>query len=193
MNEIVIRLDRNGAAVPGGQLLLGYAGNRNCYRLRVEQRGEWKGLTVQAHWHAPGMAGTTLVADGRLDIPAAVTARAGAGCITFEGTDGTCTVTSADVRYRVAANSGTADGTLPEVGTPAWEALVERLGAGGISAAEKRALLELLRLLAAGNAAAMAAYEALAALWDTPQPPEENVFAVLGRALLGTMKLGRNE
>ena len=29
MNEMTIRLERNGAAaVPGGQLLLGYAGNR---------------------------------------------------------------------------------------------------------------------------------------------------------------------
>ena len=50
MNEMTIRLDRNGAAaVPGGQLLLGYAGNRGNYRLRIEQRGEWKGLTVCAH------------------------------------------------------------------------------------------------------------------------------------------------
>ena len=47
MNEMNIRLGRNGAAaVPGGQLLLGYAGNRGNYRLRIEQRGEWKGLTV---------------------------------------------------------------------------------------------------------------------------------------------------
>lgn len=46
MNEMTIRLDKNGAAaVPGGQLLLGYAGNRGNYRLRIEQRGEWKGLT----------------------------------------------------------------------------------------------------------------------------------------------------
>ena len=52
MNEMTIRLDSNGAAaVPGGQLLLGYAGNRGNYRLRIEQRGEWKGLTVCAHWH----------------------------------------------------------------------------------------------------------------------------------------------
>ena len=58
MNEMTIRLDRNGAAaVPGGQLLLGYAGNRGNYRLRIEQRGEWKGLTVCAHWHTPGYAG----------------------------------------------------------------------------------------------------------------------------------------
>ena len=50
MNEMTIRLERNGAAaVPGGQLLLGYAGNRGNYRLRIEQRGEWKGLTVCAH------------------------------------------------------------------------------------------------------------------------------------------------
>ena len=55
MNEMTIRLDKNGAAaVPGGQLLLGYAGNRGNYRLRIEQRGEWKGLTVCAHWHTPG-------------------------------------------------------------------------------------------------------------------------------------------
>ena len=36
MNEMTIRLDKNGAAaVPGGQLLLGYAGNRGNYRLRI--------------------------------------------------------------------------------------------------------------------------------------------------------------
>lgn len=52
MNEMTIRLERNGAAaVPGGQLLLGYAGNRGNYRLRIEQRGEWKGLTVCALEH----------------------------------------------------------------------------------------------------------------------------------------------
>ena len=62
MNEMTIRLDRNGAAaVPGGQLLLGYAGNRGNYRLRIEQRGEWKGLTVCAHWHTPGASAATLV------------------------------------------------------------------------------------------------------------------------------------
>ena len=33
----------------------------------------------------------------------------------------------------------------------------------------------------------------LAALWGTTQPPKENVFAVLGRAILGKMILGRNE
>ena len=43
MNEMTIRLDKNGAAtVPGGQLLLGYEGNRGNYRLRIKQRGEWK-------------------------------------------------------------------------------------------------------------------------------------------------------
>ena len=46
MNEMTIRLDkkRRGSRA-GGQLLLGYAGNRGNYRLRIEQRGEWKGLT----------------------------------------------------------------------------------------------------------------------------------------------------
>ena len=102
MNEMTIRLDRNGAAaVPGGQLLLGYAGNRGNYRLRIEQRGEWKGLTVCAHWHTPGASAATLVENGILTVPAAVTAVPGAGCLTFEGTDGSRTVTSADVRCKV--------------------------------------------------------------------------------------------
>ena len=188
MNEMTIRLERNGAAaVPGGQLLLGYAGNRGNYRLRIEQRGEWKGLTVCAHWHTSGASAATLVENGVLTVPAAVTAVPGVGCITFEGTDGSRTVTSADVRCRVCANSGTAEGTMPAPATPAWEALVGLLGTGGISAEEKQALLEVLRTLAAGNAAAMAACDRLAALWSTTQPPkpENKTTARLGLAVLG--------
>ena len=199
MNEMTIRLERNGAAmVPGGQLLLGYAGNRGNYRLRIEQRGEWKGLTVCAHWHTPGASAATLVESGFLTVPAAVTAVPGAGCITFEGTDGSRTVTSADVRCRVCANSGTAEGAMPVPATPAWEALVGLLGTGSISAEEKQALLEVLRTLAAGNDTAMDAYDRLAALWGTPQPekpdqPTDAASAVLGQAVLGKMILGRNK
>ena len=195
MNEMTIRLERNGAAaVPGGQLLLGYAGNRGNYRLRIEQRGEWKGLTVCAHWHTPGASAATLVENGFLAVPAAVTAMPGVGCITFEGTDGSRTVTSADVRCRVCANSGTAEGTMPAQNTPAWEALVGLLGTGGISTEEKQALLEVLRTLAAGNDAAMAACDRLAALWSTTQPPkpENKTTARLGLAVLGRMILGRS-
>lgn len=199
MNEMTIRLERNGAAaVPGGQLLLGYAGNRGNYRLRIEQRGEWKGLTVCAHWHTPGASAATLVENGFLTVPAAVTAVPGAGCITFEGTDGSRTVTSADVRCRVCANSGTAEGAMPAPATPAWEALVGLLGTGGITAAEKQALLKVLRTLAAGNDTAMDAYDRLAALWGTtqpekPDPPTDAASAVLGQAVLGKMILGRNK
>ena len=195
MNEMTIRLERNGAAaVPGGQLLLGYAGNRGNYRLRIEQRGEWKGLTVCAHWHTPGASAATLVENGCLTVPAAVTAVPGAGCITFEGTDGSRTVTSADVRCRVCANSGTAEGALPTPATPAWEALVSLLGAGGITTVEKQALLTVLRTLAAGNAAAMAGCDRLEALWSDPQPPkpENKTTARLGLAVLGRMILGRS-
>ena len=102
--------------------------------------------------------------------------------------------TSADVRCKVCANSGTAEGTMPAPATPAWEALVGLLGTGGgITTAEKQALLAVLRLLAAGNDAAMAACDRLATLWGNPQPPKENVFAVLGQAILGKMILGRNK
>ena len=123
----------------------------------------------------------------------------GTGCITFEGTDGSRTVTSADVRCKVCANSGTAEGTMPAPATPAWKALVGLLGTGGgITTTEKQALLAILRLLAAGNDAAMAACDRLAALWGTTQPekpdqPTNTVFAVLGQAVLGKMILGRNK
>ena len=87
---------------------------------------------------------------------------------------------------------------MPAPATPAWEALVGLLGTGGITAAEKQSLLAILRLLAVGNDAALAACDRLAALWGTtqpekPDPPTENVFAVLGQAVLGRMILGRNE
>lgn len=68
---------------------------------------------------------SSLVVDGYVAVPASVTAQPGNGCITFEGSDGTKTVTSADLRYRVSANSGTEDGTEPEPGTPAWQQLVD--------------------------------------------------------------------
>ena len=91
-------------------------------------------------------------------------------------------------------DSGTAEGTMPAPATPAWEALVGLLGTGGgITTAEKQALLTVLRMLAAGNDAAMDACDRLATLWGNPQPPKENVFAVLGQAILGKMILGRNK
>ena len=88
---------------------------------------------------------------------------------------------------------------MPAPATPAWEALVGLLGTGGgITTAEEQALLAILRLLAAGNDAAMAACDRLAALWGTTQPekpdqPTNTVFAVLGQAVLGKMILGRNK
>ncbi len=165
-------------------------GNRGNYRLRIEQRGEWKGLTVCAHWHTPGASAATLVENGVLTVPAAVTAVPGVGCITFEGTDGSCTVTSADVRCKVCANSGTAEGAMPAPATPAWEALVGMLGTGGITTAEKRAVLTVLRTLAAGNDAA-AACDRLEALWGADDSDDRNT-ARLSLAVLGRMILGRS-
>lgn len=97
------------------------------YRLHVDATGEWEGLAIRCFWHVPdGKApASSLVVDGYVDVPASVTAQPGNGCITFEGSDGTMTVTSADLRYRVSANSGTEDGTTPEPGTPAWQQLVD--------------------------------------------------------------------
>ena len=122
-----------GAALQGydGLLRFGYTKNRGIYALRVEADGEWQGMTLRAFWHLPdgNAAPSTLVADGLVEVPALITAVPGEGRITFEGTDGTRTLTSADVCYCVAANSGTEESTLPQPGTPAWQALLDRLKA----------------------------------------------------------------
>lgn len=125
-----VSLASNGVVkVPGYEHLVrfGYTKNRGVYRLAVAVSGEWEGLTIRAFWHVPDGKdpASSLVADGSVAVPASVTAQPGNGCITFEGSDGTKTVTSADLRYRVSANSGTEDGTMPEPGAPAWQQLVD--------------------------------------------------------------------
>ena len=130
MIEFPITLTSGGSVcLPGHAfaLALGYTKNRGVYRLAITASGEWEGLTIRAFWHVPDGKdpASSLVVDGFVDVPASVTAQPGSGCITFEGSDGTKTVTSADLRYRVSANSGTEDGTEPEPGTPAWQQLVD--------------------------------------------------------------------
>jgi hypothetical protein len=130
MIELSVSLASNGVVkVPGYEQLVrfGYTKNRGVYRLAVTAAGEWEGLIIRAFWHLPGGndPASSLVVDGYVAVPASVTAQPGNGCITFEGSDGTTTVTSADLRYRVSANSGTEDGTEPEPGTPAWQQLVD--------------------------------------------------------------------
>ena len=125
-----VSLASNGVVkVPGYEQMVrfGYTKNWGVYRLRVDATGEWAGLAIRAFWHVPDGKdpASSLVVDGSVDVPASVTAQPGNGCITFEGSDGTKTVTSADLRYRVSANSGTEDGTEPEPGTPAWQQLVD--------------------------------------------------------------------
>lgn len=130
MIEFPITLTSGGSVcLPGHAfaLALGYTKNQGVYRLRITASGEWEGLTIRAFWHVPGGKdpASSLVVDGYVAVPASVTAQPGNGCITFEGSDGTRTVTSADLRYRVSANSGTEDGSMPEPGTPAWQELVD--------------------------------------------------------------------
>lgn len=127
MIELPVTLTSTGGAVSfASPVPLGYTKNKGVYRLLVTAEGEWEGLTIRCFWHLPGGTdpASSIVQDGAVDVPASVTAHPGNGCITFEGSDGVKTVTSADLRYRVGSNSGTEDGTMPEPGTPAWEQLV---------------------------------------------------------------------
>lgn len=193
MIEQQITLCSNGRAVLSGYsggLLLGYAHNTGVYRLRVVCSGEWDGTTVVAFWHLPGPAGplTTLMADGTVEVPALVTAQGGSGTVTFEGSDGTRTVTSASVPYRVLSNSGTTDPTLPEPGTPAWQQFLQQVkrelrnAASGLSDEERGLILALFRHAVYDNGEMLPHYNALAALWSgsslpdvppTPSQPEK--------------------
>lgn len=130
MIEQSVSLASSGVVkVPGYEQLVrfGYTKNRGVYRLAVTASGEWEGLAIRCFWHVPDGKdpASSLVVDGYVAVPASVTAQPGNGCVTFEGSDGAKTVTSADLHYRVSANSGTEDGTDPEPGTPAWQQLVD--------------------------------------------------------------------
>lgn len=183
MIEQQITLCSNGRAVLSGYsggLLLGYAHNTGVYRLRVVCSGEWDGSTVVAFWHLPGPAEplTTLVADGTVEVPALVTAQGGSGTVTFEGSDGTRTVTSASVPYRVLRNSGTTDPTLPEPGTPAWQQFLQQVkrelrnAASGLSNEERGLILALFRHAVYDNGEMLPHYNALAALWSGSSLPD---------------------
>lgn len=183
MIEQQITLCSNGRAVLSGYsggLLLGYAHNTGVYRLRVVCSGEWNGTTVVAFWHLPGPAEplTTLVADGAVEVPALVTAQGGSGTVTFEGSDGSRTVTSASVPYRVLSNSGTTDPTLPEPGTPAWQQFLQQVkrelrnAASGLSDEERGLILALFRHAVYDNGEMLPHYNALAALWSGSSLPD---------------------
>lgn len=171
MIEFPITLTSGGSVcLPGHAfaLALGYTKNRGVYRLHVDATGEWEGLAIRCFWHVPDGKdpASSLVVDGYVAVPASVTAQPGNGCITFEGSDGTKTVTSADLRYRVSANSGTADGTMPEPGTPAWQQLVDTVQTVGTAAEQAK------------TDAQTAAHQAGQALSDTITAKEDALKAI---------------
>nr|DAU09402.1 MAG TPA: collagen triple helix repeat protein [Caudoviricetes sp.] len=178
MIELSVSLASNGAVKLAGyeqMLRFGYTKNRGVYRLAVTTSGEWEGLAVRCFWHVPDGKDplSSLVVDGCVDVPANVTAHPGNGCITFEGSDGTKTVTSADLRYRVAANSGTEDGTEPEPGTPAWQQLVDAVKESAASAEQSKT-----EALDAAERAGASAKKAGQALSDTITAKEDALKAI---------------
>ena len=180
MIEQSVSLASNGVVkVPGYEQLVrfGYTKNRGVYRLAVTTSGEWEGLTIRAFWHVPDGKdpASSLVVDGYVAVPASVTAQPGSGCVTFEGSDGTKTVTSADLRYRVSANSGTEDGTEPEPGTPAWQQLVDAVHTDAITAEQAKtdAQTAAQQAGASTKAAKTAANEAATSAGSASQSAQE--------------------
>lgn len=186
MIEQSVSLASNGVIkVPGYEQMVrfGYTKNRGVYRLAVTATGEWEGLTIRAFWHVPDGKdpASSLVADGYVAVPASVTAQPGNGCVTFEGSDGTRTVTSADLRYRVSANSGTEDGTEPEPGTPAWQQLVDAVHTDATAAEQAKTDAQT-----AAQQAGAAAQKAGKALSDTITAKEDALKAIGDKQITAT-------
>lgn len=178
MIEFPITLTSGGSVCLPGRayaLALGYTKNRGVYRLHVDATGEWEGLAIRCFWHVPdGKApASSLVVDGYVAVPASVTAQPGSGCITFEGSDGAKVMTSADLRYRVSANSGTEDGTEPEPGTPAWQQLVDAVHADATAAEQAKTDAQT-----AAQQAGASAKKAGQALSDTITAKEDALKAI---------------
>lgn len=178
MIEQSVSLASNGVVkVPGYEQLVrfGYTKNRGVYRLRVTVSGEWEGLAIRCFWHVQDGKdpASSLVVDGSVDVPASVTAQPGSGCITFEGSDGAKVMTSADLRYRVSANSGTEDGTEPEPGTPAWQQLVDAVHADATAAEQAKTDAQT-----AAQQAGASAKKAGQALSDTITAKEDALKAI---------------
>ena len=178
MIEQSVSLASNGVVkVPGYEQLVrfGYTKNRGVYRLHVTASGEWAGLAIRCFWHVPDGKdpASSLVVDGYVAVPASVTAQPGNGCITFEGSDGSRTVTSADLRYRVSANSGTEDGTEPEPGTPAWQQLVDAVHTDATAAEQAKTDAQT-----AAQQAGASAKKAGQALSDTITAKEDALKAI---------------
>ena len=178
MIEQSVSLASNGVVkVPGYEQLVrfGYTKNRGVYRLHVDATGEWEGLTIRAFWHVPDGKDppSSLVKGGSVDVPASVTAQPGSGCITFEGSDGAKVMTSADLRYRVSANSGTEDGTEPEPDTPAWQQLVDAVHTDATAAEQAKVDAQ-----EAAKRAGASAKKAGQALSDTITAKEDALKAI---------------
>ena len=178
MIEQSVSLASSGVVkVPGYEQLVrfGYTKNRGVYRLAVTASGEWEGLAIRCFWHVPDGKdpASSLVEDGYVDVPASVTAQPGNGCITFEGSDGAKVMTSADLRYRVSANSGTEDGTEPEPGTPAWQQLVDAVHTDATAAEQAKTDAQT-----AAQQAGASAKKAGKALSDTITAKEDALKAI---------------
>lgn len=177
MIEFPITLTSGGSVCLPGRayaLALGYTKNRGVYRLAVTASGEWEGLAIRCFWHVPdGKDPASSLVDGYVDVPASVTAQPGSGCITFEGSDGAKVMTSADLRYRVSANSGTEDGTEPEPGTPAWQQLVDAVHTDATAAEQAKTDAQT-----AAQQAGASAKKAGQALSDTITAKEDALKAI---------------
>lgn len=195
MIELPVTLTSTGGAVSfASPVTLGYTKNKGVYRLLITAEGEWQGLTIRCFWHLPGGTdpASSLVQDGFVDVPASVTAQPGTGCITFEGSDGEKTVTSADLRYKVGSNSGTEDGTMPEPGTPAWEQLVSETKANA-DAAERakndaQAAAEGVKTAAAKADEAAQKAEGAAQRAEAAQKATEQAEAAAAESIAGAKK-----
>lgn len=128
MNSTIfeVTLLKDGKASAATPLVFGYIGNRGVYKLKITTVDELGECTVRIFWHTADCTGpiTSLVVDGEVTVPAAVTAVSGAGRVVFECVANDKVVTTSDLRYVVKANSGTQSKSDPETGSTSWQDFV---------------------------------------------------------------------
>lgn len=115
---------------PSGTLKLGASGNFGVHYLQVELGDGWQGLTVHAiFWlDGAGVLGNSMLSNGEISIPAAVTASAtSVGFVTFSGTSSGVNKLTATLPFIVTAGPPSEGEPAPEPDPSLWQQLFEKM------------------------------------------------------------------
>lgn len=115
---------------PSGTLKLGASGNFGVHTLQVELGEGWQGLTVHAiFWlNGAGVLGNSLLSNGEISIPAAVTASpTNVGFVTFSGTSSGVNRLTATLPFIVTDGPPSEGEPSPDPDPSLWQQLFDKM------------------------------------------------------------------